>query len=218
MTSASGLNFRINPNNGAPVDGNLNNTAAPPDGINTDGLINNLPLGATGVSGAAYTNSYGQPLTGGVTTQYVLDAETNQLFIQNPPNAGTLTGGVQLSVGGDPLDFTWVSGFDIPSDVRVTASGTPVSSGTAYAALMVDGPTFTVALPSTSCVPQSARLISAIAATMRLIAESPRWGYAECAALPLVLIRTRNAPFEPIARSLSVGSPLIRYSHFAANG
>jgi hypothetical protein len=138
VTSASGLNFRVNPNNGAPVDGNLGLTTAV-NGTNTDGLINGLPAGATGVSGAAYTNSHGQPLTGGVTTQYVLDAETNQVLIQNPPNAGTVGNGRMLTVGGDPLEFTWVSGFDIPSDVRVTTSGSPVTSGSAIAALMVEG-------------------------------------------------------------------------------
>lgn len=138
VTSASGLNFRVNPNNGAPVDGNLGLTTAV-NGTNTDGIINGLPAGASGVSGAAYTNSYGQSLTGGVTTQYVLDAETNQLLIQNPPNAGSVGNGRLLTVGGDPLEFTWVSGFDIPSDVRVTTSGSAVTSGSAIAALMVDG-------------------------------------------------------------------------------
>ena len=98
VVSNSGLNFRVNPNNGAPVDGNLNNTAAPPADINTDGPINGLPVGATGVSGAAYTNSFGQPLTGGVTTQYVLDAASDQLYIQNPPNSGTVTAGLGIKV------------------------------------------------------------------------------------------------------------------------
>jgi hypothetical protein len=139
VTSSSGLNFRVNPNNGAAVDGNLNDTAMPPAGVNTDGPINGLPAGATGVSGAAYTNSFGQSLTGGVTTQYVLDAESNQLLIQNPPNAGTVGNGRQLSIDGNPLEFTWVSGFDIPSDVRVTASSSAVTSGTGFAALMVEG-------------------------------------------------------------------------------
>ena len=50
------------------------------------------------------------------------------------------------------------------------------------------------------------------------IADSPRSGYAECAAVPFVLIRKRSEPFEPTAKSLSVGSPFIRYSHFAAIG
>ena len=138
VTSASGLNFRVNPNNGAPVDGNLG-LATTVNGTNTDGLINGLPAGSSGVSGAAYTNSFGQPLTGGVTTQYVLDGESNQLFIQNPPNAGTVGNGRMLTIGDDPLEFTWVGGFDIPSDVRVTTSGSPVATGSAIAALMVEG-------------------------------------------------------------------------------
>ena len=42
------------------------------------------------------------------------------------------------------------------------------------------------ATPRSSSRPQSAALISAIAFTSLLIAESPRCGYAECAALPFV--------------------------------
>ena len=136
VTTQSGLNFRINPNNGAPVDGNLNNTTTPPAGTNTDAPANG---GATGVSGAAYTNSFGQSLTGGVTTQYVLDSDTNSLFIQNPPNSGTVTAGLAIMIGDVPLDFTEVNGFDIPSDVRTATSGAPVASGIAYAALTVAG-------------------------------------------------------------------------------
>ena len=136
VTTQTGLNFRINPNNGAPVDGNLNNTAAPPAGTNTDGAING---GATGVSGAAYTNSFGQSLTGGVTTQYVIDAMTNSLFIQNPPNSGTVTAGIAIMIGDVALDFSEVSGFDIPFEVRTTTSNAPVQSGTAFAALTVAG-------------------------------------------------------------------------------
>jgi hypothetical protein len=41
-------------------------------------------------------------------------------------------------------------------------------------------------------------------------------GNAECAALPSFWIIA--APFDPIAKSLSVGSPFIRYSHFAPAG
>jgi hypothetical protein len=139
VVSNSGLNFRVNPNNGAPVDGNLNNTAAPPAGTNTDGSINALPVGSTGVSGAAYTNSFGQPLTGGVTTQYVLDSVSDQLYIQNPPNSGTITAGLGIKVNNSLIDFTAVNGLDIPSDVRVMTSNTPASSGSAFAALMIGG-------------------------------------------------------------------------------
>jgi hypothetical protein len=122
VTTQTGRNFRINPNNGAPVA--------------MDASING---GATGVSGAAYTNSFGQPLTGGVTTQYVIDAVTDSVFIQNPPNNGTVSGGVAITIGGVALDFSAVSGFDIPSEVRTTASGMPVTSGSAFAAVTVGG-------------------------------------------------------------------------------
>lgn len=139
VTTGSGLNFRVNPITGGPVDGNLNDTAAPPAGTNTDGAINGLPAGSTGVTGAAYTNNFGQPLTGGVTTQYVIDAQSDRLFVQNPPNAGTLTVPLAITLGGVALDFTAVNGFDIPSDVRVTASGVPPTTGSGYAALTVAG-------------------------------------------------------------------------------
>jgi hypothetical protein len=124
VTTQSGLNFRINPDNGVPV------------GTSPDGSING---GATGVSGAAYTNSFGQSLTGGVTTQYVIDAVSNALYIQNPPNSGTVTAGVAIMIGGVPLDFSEVSGFDIPFEVRTTASNAPAQSGAAFAALTVAG-------------------------------------------------------------------------------
>ena len=134
ITTDSGLNFRINPNNGAAVDtdGNAAN------GINPDGSINGLPIGSTGVSANAYTNSFGQPLAGGVTTLYTLDAFSNSLFIQNPPNAGTLTGQVGVTLGGSALDFTSVNGFDIPAGVRVSTSNS-AAAGVGFAGLTVGG-------------------------------------------------------------------------------
>jgi hypothetical protein len=136
VVTGSGLNFRINPDTGKPVDGNTNTT----DGINPDGSINGGPNGTTGVTAAAYTNSFGQSLTGGVTTQYVIDATSNMLFIQNPPNAGTLTQGQTITVSGNTLDFTEASGFDIPSNIRVTKSADP-ATGLAFAALTVGSTT-----------------------------------------------------------------------------
>jgi hypothetical protein len=140
LVSGNGLNSRVNPNDGTPVDGNLGNTATPPAGVNTDAPINGGPNGTMGVTAAAYTNSFGQSLTGGVTTQYVIDAASNMLFIQNPPNAGTLTAGQAITVSGNTLDFTEASGFDIPSNVRVATSAQP-ATGLAYAALTVGSTT-----------------------------------------------------------------------------
>lgn len=136
VVTGSGLNFRLNPNNGAPVD----NNAMAADGINPDGSINGQPAGSTGVTAAAYTNSFGQSLTGGVTTQYVIDPVSNTLFIQNPPNNGTLTAGQTITVNGNTLDFAEANGFDIPSSVKVTASATP-ATGLGYAALTVGSTT-----------------------------------------------------------------------------
>lgn len=132
VVTGSGLNLRINPNNGAPVDNNAN--AA--DGINPDGSINGGPAGSTGATAAAYTNSFGQSLMGGVTTQYVIDATSNSLFIQNPPNNGTLTGAQTITLNGATLDFTEANGFDIPASVRVTTSASP-ATGLGFAALTV---------------------------------------------------------------------------------
>jgi hypothetical protein len=124
ITTDTGLNFRLNPNNGAPV------------AATTDTDINGS--GSSGVSATAYTNSYGQQLASGATTLYTLDAASNMLFIQNPANNGTQTSGVAVTLGGSPLDFSGVNGFDIPAGVSVTTSNT-VASGFGYAALIVGG-------------------------------------------------------------------------------
>ncbi len=124
VVTGSGLNFRVNPNNGAPVDNNAN--AA--DGTNPDGGINGGPAGSTGVTAAAYTNSFGQSLTGGVTTQYVIDATSNSLFIQNPPNNGTLTAAQTITLNGDDVGLhrsEWLrySRERASDDIRVAGDG-----------------------------------------------------------------------------------------------
>jgi hypothetical protein len=139
ITTSTGLNFRVNPNTGAAIDGNLNQTPAP-SGTNPDAPITGLPGGSTGVSGAAHTNNFGQSLTGGVTTLYTLDAAANALFLQNPPNAGSQTARRDILLNGNPLDFSDSGGFDIAPDVSVSASGTP-AVGIGYAALIVGGST-----------------------------------------------------------------------------
>jgi hypothetical protein len=135
VVTGTGLNLRLHPDTGAPVDGN-NNAA---DGINPDGSINGQP-GVMGVTAAAYTNSFGQPLSGGVTTQYVIDAATNTLYIQNPPNNGTLTAGQTITVNGNTLDFSKANGFDIPSTVSVTTSAAS-ATGLGFAALTLGSTT-----------------------------------------------------------------------------
>jgi hypothetical protein len=130
--SGSGLNLRMHPDTGAPVDGNLGSMTAS-SGVNPDGAINGA---VTGVDGSAYTNSVAGAT---VTTLYNLSSVTSQLTIQSPPNNGTQTSATKLRVGGADLVFTAVNGFDIPSDVRVTTSDMPVTSGFGFAALKVGG-------------------------------------------------------------------------------
>ena len=159
VTTSTGLNFRVNPNTGAPVDGDLGGAAGSVAGINTDGNINGGP---TGASGTAYTNAFGQTLVVGVTTLYTLDAATDQLSIQNPPNAGTQTGSVTVTLGGATLDFTDVSGFDIPAGVRVGASSN-VATGSGFAILTVGGASKLYTIDLTNGV---AKLVGAAAANL----------------------------------------------------
>ncbi len=129
VTTATGLNFRINPSNGAPVDGNGGAAGMQPDAsINGSGVL--------GVAAAAYTNN--QP-NGFVSTQYTLDHVSNALYIQNMPNGGTQTLGQTVFLSGSPLDFGAINGFDIPAGVNATMNNSAVLAGSAYAALGVGG-------------------------------------------------------------------------------
>jgi hypothetical protein len=105
VVSNTGQNLRLHPETGAvaAVDGALNG-------------------GTPSVSAAAYTNNFAGATT---TILYVLDAMNKKLFIQNPPNNGTLTTPVDL-----PNVFMSSNGFDI--------GGT---SGRAFAILSDDGST-----------------------------------------------------------------------------
>jgi Domain of unknown function (DUF4394) len=88
VVSDTGQNLRLNPATGglAATDTNLGG-------------------GATGAFAAAYTNSFNGALT---TTLYSMDAATDALYIQNPPNNGTL-----VLVGALGLNVSQIGGFDI---------------------------------------------------------------------------------------------------------
>lgn len=103
IVSNTGQNLRVNPNNGL--------LAA------TDGALN---PGTPNVTAAAYTNSFPGTAT---TTLYDIDSTTDMLYIQNPPNNGTLA-----VVGALGVNVTSSNGFDI--------GGT---SNMAYAILTVGG-------------------------------------------------------------------------------
>ena len=80
--------------------------------VNVDGALNIGGITVGGVVGAAYTNSF----AGATSTQlYVVQdnqaAGTDALYIQNPPNDGTLN-----SVATLTINVSQLSGFDITAD------------------------------------------------------------------------------------------------------
>nr|WP_310587280.1 DUF4394 domain-containing protein [Fibrella aquatilis] len=89
LVTNTGQDLRLNPETGtvAATDGNINGVA-----------------GAM-ISEVAYTNNQAGAAT---TTLYDIDPATDRLYIQNPPNNGTLT-----DVGPLGLDITGAAGFDI---------------------------------------------------------------------------------------------------------
>jgi hypothetical protein len=76
------------------------------------------------VVGSAYTNSSFSASRPTTTQLYAVDAATDQLFLQSPPNDGTLTMGKRLRV-----DVGQQAGFDIAGDDNVgyLATSTPPS-------------------------------------------------------------------------------------------
>ncbi|TGD83307.1 DUF4394 domain-containing protein [Hymenobacter wooponensis] len=100
IISNTGINLRVNPADGvAIVDGPLN-------------------PGTPNVTAAAYTNNFAGATS---TVLFDIDSNTDMLYRQDPPNAGTL-----VSIGALGVNTTGVNGFDI--------GGT---SGTGFAVLTV---------------------------------------------------------------------------------
>ncbi|MGY3212538.1 DUF4394 domain-containing protein [Mucilaginibacter sp. HD30] len=93
LVTTTGQNLRLHPETG---------TVAFTDGV-TNGPI------SSGVSAAAYTNNR----SGAATTElFVLDAATDKLYKQDPPNNGTL-----VAIGsGIGFDAEQIGGFDIGSN------------------------------------------------------------------------------------------------------
>lgn len=94
LVTSAGQNLRLNPVTGmvAAVDGNINPSSAM-------------------ITAVAYTNSFAGATT---TTLYDIDVATDQLYIQNPPNAGSL-----VAVGSLGVQAIGEAGFDIAPDNAV---------------------------------------------------------------------------------------------------
>jgi hypothetical protein len=91
LTSNTGQNLRLHPDDG-----------------NVVGEDTNLNPGMPQIVGSAYTNSSFRAAKPTMTTLYALDAGTDALCVQNPPNAGTLTGCKSVTI-----DIGLNTGFDI---------------------------------------------------------------------------------------------------------
>ena len=170
VTTDTGLNFRLNPNSGAVA-----------------GVDTSIP--AHDVSGVAYTNN--QPDNGNITTLYALDALSDFLNVQNPPN-----GGVQIPVGPLGVDFSNANGFDIPRGVDAPANNT-VTSGTGYALLTVAG---TVGLYGVDLLSGGATLVGTF-----LDGVTPTGGFA---------IQNSSAGIPAVALSAD-GTTLVRFDSAA---
>lgn len=131
IVSDSGMNIRVNPATALVI---------------TDSSLN---PGSPHVVAVAYTNSYAGATA---TTIYDIDSTSNSLFIQNPPNNGTVS-----VVGALGVDTSDVVGFDI-----LSLGGTNI----AYATFTVGG---TVGLYTIDLVTGAATLVGNVGGNPALI-------------------------------------------------
>ena len=128
IVSDTGQNLRAFPSSATPAG-----VARVTGQTIVDGTLNEVGGTGTGIVGAAYTNNDNDPTTG--TTLYDIDAATDRLVVQSPPNNGTLVnvGSLQvptrpvvgfdiltISVGGVATNFAYVA--------TTSTTGKPVSS------------------------------------------------------------------------------------------
>lgn len=96
----------------------------------TDGALTGAAAGATG---AAYTNSFAGAAS---TMLYDIDPASDALYIQNPPNNGTLTKvGTGLNIG----DVVAVGGFDIRANGEAFATMTVGGVESLYSIDLISG-------------------------------------------------------------------------------
>jgi len=117
IVSDGGQNLRV-----LPEDRVVEGTPRPSGTTFVDGTLNEGGFAASGVAAAAYTANDNDPAT--ATKLYVIDADTDRLLVQDPPNAGVLVGGVDLRTRTSEF-----AGFDI-----VTTEGVD----TAYVSITKD--------------------------------------------------------------------------------
>ncbi|MGQ0618967.1 MAG: DUF4394 domain-containing protein [Panacagrimonas sp.] len=87
--------------------------------VDTGATFSDLDLKWFAATAAAYTNSFGAPDPTRTTRLFGIDSVNDQLYLQSPPNNGTLT-----AVGALGFDVLAVNGFDIagPDDTATPAN------------------------------------------------------------------------------------------------
>lgn len=118
IVSDTGQNLRVDVGTGATTEDTDLTNPVPPPGMGT--------TGATGVTGAAYTNNDKIAKADTATTLFDLDTALDRAAIQSPANAGTLAPTGKLGINAAAA-----SGFDIYS----TLKGGHSRSNVAFAAL-----------------------------------------------------------------------------------
>jgi Domain of unknown function (DUF4394) len=107
-----GVDFNPVPDAIRVVSDQQQNLRLSPDAGTVLGVDGNLNPGMPQVVGAAYANSSFSVAQPAATTLFVVDAASDQVFVQNPPNNGTLTNGQPLGVNVG-LDTGWdIAGAD----------------------------------------------------------------------------------------------------------
>jgi hypothetical protein len=139
VVNDAGQNFRLDPNTGAPIDGDFGGAPGSIGGMNMDGVTSAL-------SGGALSNNE-QNAT--VTTFFTLDSAGHMLFVQAPGTSGAQITGRPVTLNGPELLFTGATGFDIPPGIDAATNGS-VPAGSGLAALTVSGVTALYAINLTN--------------------------------------------------------------------
>jgi len=121
VTSDTGQNLRLNPNNGAlaATDGSLAFATGDPNEAATPNVV-----------GSAYTNNFVGATT---TTLYALDSALDILATQVPPNSGTLN-----TIGALGFDTSDLVGFDISGASGVAFASLTAPAGNASLLYTID--------------------------------------------------------------------------------
>jgi hypothetical protein len=167
LITNTGQNLRLNPETGS--------VAA------TDGVINGTK--ASSVIEAAYTNSMAGAAT---TVLFDIDATTDKLYKQDPPNDGKL-----VEVGDLKIDISGTSGFDITTDNKALAAFAVNGSTALYEVNLDNGSTIRY-----DAFPSGLKITG-------LAIQTPAVAYAIDVDNNLLIFNPANAAQQPISKAVT---------------